>query len=158
MVIPSLPGFGFSVPLRRTGINFHRTAALWVELMRDRLGYDKFAAQGGDWGQLVTSEMGHRWSEHLIGIHLNLSLPLDFFEAALPAEDDYAPDERHWYHHTQARMAHATSHIAVQSTTRRTSPTPCTTRQRASWPGSSTDDAGGATAVATSSRGSPRTT
>ncbi|GAA4884242.1 epoxide hydrolase family protein [Pseudonocardia benzenivorans] len=116
VVVPSLPGFGFSVPLQRTGINFHRTAGLWDVLMRERLGYETYAAQGGDWGQLVTSELGHRYADHLIGIHLSLSLPLDFFEAALPVEEDYAPEERHWYHHSRARMAHATSHIAVQST------------------------------------------
>ena len=59
VVVPSLPGFGFSVPLTRTGINFQRTADLWVTLMRDVLGYDEFAAQGGDWGHLVSAQIGH---------------------------------------------------------------------------------------------------
>ena len=45
MVVPSLPGFGFSTPLATTGINFTQTADLWVKLMRDVLGYDRFAAQ-----------------------------------------------------------------------------------------------------------------
>lgn len=116
VVVPSLPGFAFSTPLRGTGINFHRTADLWVRLMRDELGYDRFGAQGGDWGQLVTSQLGHKYSEHLVGTHLSLSLPLDFFEAQLPGETEYAEDERHWFHHTRRRMAHATSHISVQST------------------------------------------
>jgi pimeloyl-ACP methyl ester carboxylesterase len=115
VVVPSLPGFGFSVPLRRTGINFHRTADLWVRLMRETLGYDRFAAQGGDWGQLVSAQIGHKYPEHLIGLHLTLALPLDFFETPLPGELDYAEGERHLYHHTQRRMVHATSHIAVQS-------------------------------------------
>ena len=50
VVVPSLPGYGFSAPLTTPGINYWRTADLWVTLMRDVLGYDKFAAQGGDWG------------------------------------------------------------------------------------------------------------
>jgi pimeloyl-ACP methyl ester carboxylesterase len=116
VVVPSLPGFGFSTPLRRTGVNFHRTADLWVRLMRDELGYQRFAAQGGDWGQLVASQLGHRYPEHLVGVHLNLALPLNFFEAELPGEDAYAEDERKYYRHTRAQMAHATSHIVVQST------------------------------------------
>jgi pimeloyl-ACP methyl ester carboxylesterase len=116
VVVPSLPGFGFSVPLERTGINFHRTADLWVKLMRDVLGYDRFAAQGGDWGHLVSSQLGHRYPQHMIGVHLSLAMPMDLFTAELPGEDAYEPDERHFYHHTQARMAHATTHVVVQST------------------------------------------
>jgi pimeloyl-ACP methyl ester carboxylesterase len=115
VIVPSLPGFGFSTPLRKTGVNFMTTADLWVKLMRDVLGYDRFAAQGGDWGQLVTSQLGHKYPEHLLGIHLNLSLPLDFFVATLPEEGDYAEEEREYYHHTQRRMAKAISHIQVQS-------------------------------------------
>jgi pimeloyl-ACP methyl ester carboxylesterase len=115
VVVPSLPGFGFSVPLPRTGVNFMTTADLWVTLMRDVLGYDRFAAQGGDWGQLVASQLGHKHHKHLIGIHVNLSLPLDFFEATLPERDDYEDDERHFFHHTQKRMARAISHLQVQS-------------------------------------------
>ena len=48
LVIPSLPGFGFSSPLRRAGVNFARTAELWDALMRDVLGYPRYAAHGGD--------------------------------------------------------------------------------------------------------------
>jgi pimeloyl-ACP methyl ester carboxylesterase len=115
VIVPSLPGFGFSTPLKRTGINFHKTADLWVKLMREELGYDKFAAQGGDWGQLVTSQMGHKYPEHLIGLHVHLSLPLDFFTFALPTEDQYADDEKHFFHQTQTRMVHAAPHLAVQT-------------------------------------------
>lgn len=115
VVVPSLPGFGFSTPLRRTGINFQKTADLWVRLMREELGYDTFAAQGGDWGQLVTSQMAHRYPQHLLGIHLSLSLPLNFFEAGIPALEDYAEDEIEYFHHTAAKMEHCVSHLAVQT-------------------------------------------
>jgi pimeloyl-ACP methyl ester carboxylesterase len=55
VVVPSLPGYGFSTPLAATGINFWNTADLWVTLMQDQLGYDRFASYGGDWGALITA-------------------------------------------------------------------------------------------------------
>ena len=57
VVVPSLPGYGFSTPLRKTGVNFWRTSGLWVKLM-ERLGYPRFGAHGADWGALVTAEIG----------------------------------------------------------------------------------------------------
>ncbi len=116
VVVPSLPGFGFSTPLKKTGINFWRTADLWSKLMRDVLGYDRFAAQGGDWGSIISAQLGHKYAEQLIGVHLSLSFPLDFFVKGLPAEDKYADDEKQNYHHTQERMLQATSHVSVQCT------------------------------------------
>jgi pimeloyl-ACP methyl ester carboxylesterase len=116
VIVPSLPGVGFSTPLEVTGITFARVADLWVKLMRDVLGYERFAAQGGDWGHLITSQMGHKYPEHLVGVHLSLAMPLDFFTEPLPGPDAYAPDELHWYEQTQANMAHATTHVVVQST------------------------------------------
>ena len=116
VIVPSLPGFGFSTPLTTTGINFWRTADLWSSLMRDVLGYDRFAAQGGDWGSIISAQLGHKYAEQMIGVHLSLSFPLDFFVKGLPAEDEYADNEKHNYHHTQKRMLQASSHVSVQST------------------------------------------
>ena len=113
LVIPSLPGFGFSVPLEVTGINFERTADLWVQLMRD-LGHDRFAAQGGDWGQLITAQLGHKHPEHLVGIHMSGAMPLDMM-SGLPGEDAYADDERDRVDHMRVRMLHGMSHAAVQT-------------------------------------------
>ncbi|MDE1177540.1 MAG: epoxide hydrolase [Edaphobacter sp.] len=70
VIIPSLPGFGFSESPKARGTDAFRIAAMWVELM-DKLGYDRFAAQGGDIGAGVSTALGLRHSEHLIGIHLN---------------------------------------------------------------------------------------
>jgi pimeloyl-ACP methyl ester carboxylesterase len=155
VIVPSLPGFGFSTPLRKTGVNFMTTADLWVKLMRDVLGYDRFAAQGGDWGQLVTSQLGHKYPEHLLGIHLNLSLPLDFFVATLPEEGDYAEEEREYYHHTQRRMAKAISHIQVQSIDPQN--LAYATRRWGCSPGCLTGGVSGATRTATWRAASPRT-
>jgi pimeloyl-ACP methyl ester carboxylesterase len=54
--VPSLPGFGFSTPITIPGVNWLRTADLWLELMHDRLGYNWFAAAGGDWGTNITAQ------------------------------------------------------------------------------------------------------
>jgi pimeloyl-ACP methyl ester carboxylesterase len=70
VVVPALPGFGFSSPLRQAGWTAARTAGAWAELMR-RLGYDRYGAQGGDLGAMVSPELGHVDPDHVIGIHLN---------------------------------------------------------------------------------------
>jgi pimeloyl-ACP methyl ester carboxylesterase len=70
VVIPSLPGFGFSGQPTETGWNVIRIAKAWTELMH-RLGYTSWAAQGGDWGSAVTTTLGALHPEGLLGIHLN---------------------------------------------------------------------------------------
>lgn len=70
VIIPSLPGFGLSERPKARGTDAFRVAEMWVELMNE-LGYDRFAAQGGDLGAGVSTALGLRHSEHLIGIHLN---------------------------------------------------------------------------------------
>ncbi len=71
VVIPSMPGYGFSGKPTTTGWDPEHMARAWVELMR-RLGYTQFAAQGGDWGAVVTDLMGAQAPEELIGIHSNM--------------------------------------------------------------------------------------
>jgi pimeloyl-ACP methyl ester carboxylesterase len=70
LVIPSLPGFGFSGPTRDRGWDSGRVARAWATLM-GRLGYARYGAQGGDIGALVSPELGHVDPEHVVGIHLN---------------------------------------------------------------------------------------
>jgi epoxide hydrolase len=70
LVIPSIPGYGFSGPTRETGWNFVRIANAWAELMR-RLGYDRYAVQGGDIGALISLTLAGLHPEHLIGVHVN---------------------------------------------------------------------------------------
>jgi pimeloyl-ACP methyl ester carboxylesterase len=98
LVIPSLPGFGFSGKPTTPGWDPPRIARAWTTLMK-RLGYTRFAAQGGDWGAMVTDVMGTQAPRELLGIHLNwaFAVPPDIDKAiqtgsALPS--DLSADER----------------------------------------------------------------
>jgi epoxide hydrolase len=73
VVAPSLPGFGFSDKPSRTGWNIQHIARAWSELM-PRLGYQRYAAQGGDWGAAVTMYIGVQDPANCLGIHMNLVL------------------------------------------------------------------------------------
>ena len=86
VVIPSMPGYGFSGKPTTTGWDAQRIARAWTVLMK-RLGYTKFVAQGGDWGAIVTELMGAQADPALIGIHT--SMP-----NAVPAEIDAAASAR----------------------------------------------------------------
>lgn len=83
VIIPSLPGYGFSTPAP-SGINFWKTADLWQTLMTDVLGYQRYAASGGDWGALITSQLGHKYDDSLYGIHLMHTMELDQFNKERP--------------------------------------------------------------------------
>jgi pimeloyl-ACP methyl ester carboxylesterase len=92
LVIPSLPGFGFSDKPDAVGWKVPRIAKAWAELMQ-RLGYTKWAAQGGDWGATVTTALGRLRPAGLVGIHL--TWPFVFPEAmptTLSAEEQRAVD------------------------------------------------------------------
>jgi pimeloyl-ACP methyl ester carboxylesterase len=73
VVCPSLPGYGFSAKPNQAGWDSGRIAAAWDQLMA-RLGYTRYAAQGGDWGAQVTTALGMHHPEHLAGIHLNMPI------------------------------------------------------------------------------------
>ena len=86
LVLPSLPGFGFSAEPAEVGWDPGRIAHAWAELMR-RLGYTRYVAQGGDQGAWVTDAMGRQAPEGLIGIHMNL-LVTTLDGATLPTETE----------------------------------------------------------------------
>jgi pimeloyl-ACP methyl ester carboxylesterase len=115
VVVPSLPGFVFSTPLTKPGINAFTTADLWQMLMNDVLGYPKFGAHGGDWGALITAQLGHKYADRLIGIHMLNGAPLDFFNVGLPNAADYAPDEAGWYEKTTDFFGDKAAYFAIQS-------------------------------------------
>ena len=85
LVVPSMPGYGFSGAPTEVGWDPGRIAQAWAELMR-RLGYTSYVAQGGDQGAWVTDQMGRQAPEGLIGIHMNLLVTTD--GATLPTETE----------------------------------------------------------------------
>jgi pimeloyl-ACP methyl ester carboxylesterase len=113
VVVPSLPGFGFSVPLRSVGVDVNRITDLWLQLMRDVLGYDRFGAVGGDFGAFVTGRIGHAYPDHVLGVYLTLPVvpsPAGFQRT--PAEA-YAPDEQWMLERLKEVPAIASAHTVV---------------------------------------------
>lgn len=103
VVIPSLPGFGYSDKPATTGWGTEKIAAAWVELM-DRLGYRKFLAHGGDWGGTITTVLGGRFGEHVLGVHsLFAEAPPGVTTDGLTAtEREWAEETRHFWRHRAA--------------------------------------------------------
>ena len=119
VVVPSLPGYGFSSPIKVPGINYWRTADLWVTLMQDVLGYQRFATQGGDWGAAVAAQLGHKYADRVIGVHLHLMLPLNAFAGPLTDLLDpsmYGPGEEGWYERSMHFLTTETGYVALQTT------------------------------------------
>lgn len=75
VVVPSLPGFGFSARPAVTGWGVERIAVAWAQLM-DRLGYHRYGAQGGDWGSMITAALGTAAPDNIAGIHLTMPIAL----------------------------------------------------------------------------------
>ena len=98
VVVPSMPGYGYSGKPTAAGWNPVRIARAWIVLMK-RLGYTKFVAQGGDWGAVVVDMMGLQAPPELLGIHTNMPgiFPADIDQAAFggaPTPASLSPDEK----------------------------------------------------------------
>ena len=101
VVIPSMPGYGFSAKPTSTGWGPERMGRAWADLMT-RLGYTRYVAQGGDWGAFVVDQMGLQAPEGLLAIHTNMpaTVPADVDRAALagePPPDGLSAEERRAY-------------------------------------------------------------
>jgi pimeloyl-ACP methyl ester carboxylesterase len=114
VVCPSLPGYGFSGAAVKPGMGPEQIAGIQAELMA-RLGYDRYGAQGGDWGAMVSTFMGAKDAEHCIGIHLNMV-------AAGPpdnVEDPFAgltQQELKWLEENQKFQSEEMGYFHIQST------------------------------------------
>jgi pimeloyl-ACP methyl ester carboxylesterase len=108
LVVPSLPGYGFSAAPTAPGFGTSQVADLWVELM-DALGYERFASHGGDWGSAVTSALGARHRDRMIGLHFTmLAPPIDV--ATL------TPEQRAWWDDLQRYRDREWGYVHLQRT------------------------------------------
>jgi pimeloyl-ACP methyl ester carboxylesterase len=114
VVVPSMPGYGFSGPTVQPGFDVYRVADAVAELMA-QLGYDRYVAQGGDWGAIVTRRLGEAYADRLLGVHFNMLF-------AFPAPDDPEPmngvteAESERFAAAATRIANGTGYMAIQST------------------------------------------
>jgi pimeloyl-ACP methyl ester carboxylesterase len=120
LVIPSIPGYGFSGKPTVTGWDPARTAKAWVVLMK-RLGYDRFAAQGGDIGAAISEAMALLAPPELLGIHVNLpgTIPPDVakaLQAGDPPRADFTDDERRAYRQLQLAFTKRRAYAQMMAT------------------------------------------
>jgi pimeloyl-ACP methyl ester carboxylesterase len=110
VVVPSLPGFGYSDKPTTTGWGTEKIAAAWVELM-SRLGYRAFLAHGGDWGGVITTILGGRFPDHVLGIHTTTA-------QAPPGltTDGLTATEREWVEDTHDFWQHRAAYAKQQAT------------------------------------------
>jgi pimeloyl-ACP methyl ester carboxylesterase len=126
LVIPSLPGFGFSGPTRERGWNRYRTARAWAALM-ERLGYDRYGAVGNDAGSFVSPELGRVDPEHVIGVHVT---QIFSFPTGNPAEfEDLTEEEQAALQHLQVPLT------SCRPSPHKLLPMPSLTHQPGCWPG-----------------------
>ena len=120
LVIPSMPGYGFSAKPTATGWGPDRIARAWVVLMK-RLGYTRFVAQGGDWGSPVSHQMAKLGNPELLGIHVNLpgTIPPDIAKALQcgdPAPSGLSDDERRAYEQIQVSFSKRRAYAQMMGT------------------------------------------
>ena len=120
LVIPSMPGYGFSGKPTTTGWDPAGIARAWVVLMK-RLGYTRYVAQGGDWGSPVSNEMGKLAPPELLGIHVNLPgvVPADIvkaLQAGNPAPAGLSSDEQHAFDQLKLSFAKRRAYAQIMGT------------------------------------------
>ena len=115
LVIPAIPGHGFSSPLAGTGWTPDRIARAFVELMR-RLGYDRYGVQGGDEGAFLAPQMGRRDPQHVVGVHVNAMVQIPSMVQVLTGLATFTKKERkrlEVFNHFREEMM---GYVHVQST------------------------------------------
>ncbi len=123
LVIPSIPGFGFSQKPTTTGWDVQRIAMAWDTLMK-RVGYDRYVSQGGDWGAIISDALGRQAPEGLLGIHVNrieraTTLPADAAKALRnggAAPDELSADEKKVFDEVRDFLNNGFGYAAILST------------------------------------------
>ena len=106
IVAPSIPGYGFSGPTNESGWDVRRVAEAWAVLMA-RLGYDRYGAQGGDWGSMISSQLGVVDAEHVAGIHINMVL-------GIPDDNELSKQDQALVGHTGTFMNSGSAYQQIQ--------------------------------------------
>jgi len=110
VVVPSLPGYGFSGPTNTRGVTVARIAEIFVTLMQE-LGYQRFAAQGGDWGSSISATLGRSYPDKLVGMHLN------FLLLRSPTSQETTTDEeRRWRERLARFLTDGSGYSRIQGT------------------------------------------
>jgi pimeloyl-ACP methyl ester carboxylesterase len=117
LVIPSLPGFGFSGPVTEPGWGSRRIAGALAELMA-RLGYERYGAQGGDFGAFVAPDLGRADPDHVIGVHVNAATVGFIPFGDIPEQDlaTFSPAEKERAQRLQGFLAEGNGYFQIQST------------------------------------------
>jgi len=117
LVIPSLPGFGFSGPVTEPGWGSRRIAGALAELMT-RLGYERYGAQGGDFGAFVAPDLGRVDPDHVIGVHVNAATMGFIPFGDIPEQDlaTFSPAEKERAQRLQGYLAEGNGYFQIQST------------------------------------------
>lgn len=115
LVIPSLPGFGFSTPVTEGGWDAARIGHAWATLM-DRLGYDRYGVQGGDIGAAVSPEVARSAPTHVVGVHVNGSMGMPLHAPSDADLASFTPLELDRLGRVQTFMREEYGYISIQST------------------------------------------
>ena len=113
VIVPSIPGYGFSDRPAKPGMNIERIAGLFARLMKEGLGYTKFIAHGGDWGSSITEQIAIQYPERLLGIHLT-DIPYHHLFSVKP--EDLGPAEKEYLQAGQKWQMTEGAYAMLQST------------------------------------------
>lgn len=114
LIIPSLPGHGFSMPLSTTGLDIPSHARLFANLMKTVLGYDRFAVAGGDWGAAIANWMAHAYQDNVLGLLATIPF-YPGLDLAMLTPEAFAPDEQWMLDRRSESASTVASHFVVQS-------------------------------------------
>ena len=114
VVCPSMPGYAFSEAPREPGFDISQVAQSEAELM-SQLGYQRFAAQGGDWGSAVTAQLGRLYPERTIGLHMNMLIASPPKGASDPTQG-LTPEELGWLQEMETHRKDGTGYQRIQGT------------------------------------------
>jgi microsomal epoxide hydrolase len=115
VVCPHIPGYGFSGPTQKPGFHVDRAASAIADLMR-QLAYDRYLAQGGDWGAVITRRLAEAHAEHVIGAHFNMLFAFPDDMASPGAWEGVTPEELEAFSRASEAIADGTAYSEIQGT------------------------------------------